>query len=225
MADEGEQDSGGGSVLKKYGPLALIVLMAQAVLGWVLLTQILHTDRPGTQEQQSTEQLIDDRPAPSGPEGGGRGTEHQELPFIYAPTKLAEMTANPAGTNSQRFVMFSVQLGIVAENTAETDPEKRNLTEKMAEHPEVTEKLNEYVALMKSIIVRIVRQKTIPELEGENLQATADEIRESINAEVLEEAFKVEPDKPGFLGLFGGEKKNKIKVIVQDVIFTDIIVQ
>lgn len=224
MADEGEQDGGGGSVLKKYGPLALIVLLAQAVLGFAIVTY-LRGNLPEQQPQQAEEQLIDERPATTVQEGGTHGTEHQELPYIFAPAKLSDMTANPAGTNSQRFVMFSVQLGIVAENTAETDPEKRNLTEKMAEHPEVTERLNEYVALMKSIIVKIVRQKTIPELEGENLQATADEIKESINEEVLKEAFKVEPDKPKFLGLFGGEKKNKIEVLVQDVIFTDIIVQ
>jgi flagellar basal body-associated protein FliL len=225
MADEGEQDGGGGSVLKKYGPLALIVLLAQVVLAWAVLTFVLKGNLPKQQPQQTEEQLIDERPAATVQEGGTHGTERQELPYIFAPAKLADMTANPAGTNSQRFVMFSVQLGIVAENTAETDPEKRNITEKMAEHPEVTEKLNEYVALMKSIIVKIVRQKTIPELEGENLQTTADEIKESINEEVLKEAFKVEPDKPKTLGLFGGEKKNKIEVRVQDVIFTDIIVQ
>ena len=43
MADEAEEGGGGaaagggGGVLKKYGPLAAIVLLAQVVLAWVVL--------------------------------------------------------------------------------------------------------------------------------------------------------------------------------------------
>lgn len=224
MSEEGEQDSSGGSVLKKYGPLALIVLLAQVVLAWAVLTFVIKGNLPGKEQPQSEEKLFDDRPAASTSNRGGAKAARVALPYIYAPTKLSDMTANPAGTNAQRFVMFSVQLGLVAANTKESDPEKRDITADLAAHPDVLAKLDGYVALMKSIIVQVVRQKTVPELEGENLLATADEIRDRLNTEILNEAFKLEDDKGGFMG-FGGEKGNKITVQVQDVIFTDIIMQ
>lgn len=224
MSEEGGQDSGGGSVLKKYGPFALIVLLAQVVLAWAIVTFVFKGNLPGKEQLQSAEQLFDDRPAASTSNRGGAKAARAALPYIYAPAKLSDMTANPAGTNAQRFVMFSVQLGLVAENTKESDPEKRNITAKLAAHADVLAKLDGYVALMKSIIVQVVRQKTVPELEGENLLATADEIRDRLNTEILNEAFKLEDDKGGFMGI-GSEKGNKITVQVQDVIFTDIIMQ
>ena len=48
MADEATEEAsgGGGSVLKKYGPLAGIVLLAQVVLAWVVITFALKDNVP-----------------------------------------------------------------------------------------------------------------------------------------------------------------------------------
>jgi hypothetical protein len=82
MADEGEEGGGGGgdgggdggSALKKYGPLAAIVLLAQVVLAWVVISFVFKDNVP--EEEQADlipEQSVELR--------SGQVEEKSRLPF------------------------------------------------------------------------------------------------------------------------------------------------
>ena len=106
MADEGSSQSGGGSgasMLKKWGPLAAIVLLAEFVLAWVVL-QLVFKDRIAEEEYA---------PSVAGEVYSMSTTEHSPLPYPYTSPALKSIAANPAGTQAQRFVMFSLTLGLV----------------------------------------------------------------------------------------------------------------
>jgi flagellar basal body-associated protein FliL len=231
MADDDSRD-GGGSVFQKYGPFVVVVLLAQVALAYVAVTYFM----PGLFQRkpavENSEGLFDAAPSEAAKHSetaakSEESTEEEEgeLPFVFAPKSLTEITINPAESESKHIVMFSVQLGLTATKTDEKEPEKRNLTEKIKEMPEVTEKLNSYVGLMKSTIVDVMRRRSVADLTDESgLADAADEIRKSINAEIFEKAFKVEIKK-AWTTLYLQDKGNKTIVRAKDVIFTDIVIQ
>ena len=197
MADEGDDGGGddgdggggdGGSVLKKYGPLALIVLLAQVMLAWVVIEFALKDNVPEEeQEDLSPEQTVELR-------SGGQQEERSRLPFYYNSSALESITANPAATNSERFVVLTVQLGLEAYNRDESPPDD-DITDSLAEKGnETIEKIKLYDQRIVSVISKTIRRKTIDELDGEFIHEIEDEIRKRLNKEIFERLFRVDED-------------------------------
>lgn len=196
-----EEAASGGSVLKKWGPLAAIVLIAQVVVAFVLIQRFF----PGGPSAQPKEDLI---PPETQVSQGGEAHEGGPLPHYYSSKEFEKMTANPAGTNGKRFVMFSVQLGLQAYE------EGKNVTEEKLgkEAEKALAKLHQYDNKIKAVIVGIVREKTIDELEGDALQQVQEEIMQRVNDEVMKRAYAVTED-------------NSVEITVSEVVFSDIIIQ
>ena len=193
MADEGDDGGGvdggdgGGSVLKKYGPLALIVLLAQVVLAWVVIEFALKDNVPEEeQEDLIPEQTVELR--------SGQQEERSRLPFYYTSSALESITANPAATNSERFVVLTVQLGLEAYNRDESPPDD-DITDSLAEKGnEIIEKIKLYDQRIVSVVSKTARRKTIDELDGEFIHEIEEEIRKRLNKEIFERLFRVDED-------------------------------
>ena len=205
MAEEIAEEGGGssGSVLKKYGPLAGIVLLAQVVLAWVVITFALKDNIP---EQQPDALIPEIEAAPR----GRSDEERTALPFLYSSPELKSITANPAGTNASRFIMFTVRLGLVARDHDESPPE--DITDKLKEDPDLLPQIGEYDAMIKEIITQIVRLKTIDELDAERIEEVKDEIKLRLNKDVFQKLYQIDDD-------------NKREIQVHKVVFADFIIQ
>ncbi len=213
MADEGEEGGGGGggggggdggSALKKYGPLAAIVLLAQVVLAWGIISFVFKDNVP--EEEQADlipEQSVELR--------SGQVEEKSRLPFYYSSEAMGTITANPAGTNSERFVVLTVQLGLEAYDRGEGPPDD-DITGKMADRADITDKIGLYDQRIVSVISKTVRIKTIDELDGEFIHEIEAQIRKQLNKEIFERLFTVTEDET-------------IEVIVSEVDISNIIIQ
>jgi len=136
-------------------------------------------------------------------------TPNDRLPYLYASDELKTITANPAGTNSERFVVLSVQLGLEAFNEDEED-----ITGKLAENLEVLDKIALYDLKIKSLIMRIIRGKTVDELDAQFQDELEDEIRQVVSKEIFDRLFKT-----------GDGTENTTAVRVVEVNISDIIIQ
>jgi len=214
MAEETEEGGGGdggdggdgGSVLKKYGPLAAIVLLAQVVLAWVVISFLFKDNVP----EEEQEDLIPDQSVEL-LSSSGEETTKTRLPYYYHSEEMGSITANPAGTNSERFVVVSVQLGLEAYNR-DDDPPDDDITGDLAENTDLLDKIKLYDQRIISVISKTMRLKTIDELDGELIEETEDEIRKRLNDEI-------------FARLFAVTEEQKIEVIVSEVDIANIIVQ
>jgi flagellar basal body-associated protein FliL len=208
MAEEAAEEGGGGdggSALKKYGPLAAIVLLAQVVLAWVVIQFTLKDNVP----DQAPEQLI---PEQANVEiRQGQEEAKSRLPYLYVSEDLNQITANPAGTNSERFVVLGVQLGLEAYNRDEAPPDD-DITSALGENALVLDKIALYDLKVKSTIVNILRGKTVDELDAPFIHEVQDQIRKTLNKEIFERLFKVDDE-------------NKIEVRVVEVNVSDLVIQ
>ena len=216
MADESEEGGGdggdgggggegdGGSVLKKYGPLAAIVLLAQVVLAWVVISFVFKDNVP----EEEQEDLI---PEQSVELLSGQVEGKSRLPYYYSSEAMGAITANPAGTNSERFVVLTVQLGLEAYNRDESPPDD-DITEGLSENTAVRDEIGLYDQRIVSVISKTVRLKTIDELDGEFIHEIEDEIRKRLNKEIFERLFPV-------------NEEQKTEVIVSEVDISNIIIQ
>lgn len=198
MAEEAAEKSGdGGSVLKKWGPLAAIVLIAQVTVAWVLITTVFK-DKVGGKEPP--EELL---PGETQIEEGGSKEKHSgKLPYYLSPPQLKKITANPAGTNASRFVVVSVDLGLIDEKGGDIPPDSPDLP-----------KLEPYVGLAKSIIIDVIRAKTVDELTTpEYVSEIQKEIREKLNSRIMARVF-------------AGKEDEELKLRVEEVLFTEFIIQ
>lgn len=203
MADEGEEGGGGpagggGGVLKKYGPLAGIVLLAQVVLAWVVIT-VTVGDKMGSQEPD--EPLI---PEEQVSQSGG-AEESTDLPFYFTHAQLSGITANPAGTNAQRYAVLTVQLGLVGEMKGEPIP-----AEELATDVDAYARAEKQIGLVRSIILQKLRSSYIDDLEN-NLDGILEELKDELNQRVFN---KVKWDDDG-----------KKKIRVTEVISTALVIQ
>ena len=201
MADAPEESGGeGGSILKKYGPLAAIVLLAQVVLAWVVIQFAFKDKMP---EKEGGEARLDTEveQVASVP-----GDEQEELPYDFTDPGLLNVIANPAGTNSERFVVIDVALGLVGRTQ-----KGENLKSEDLAGEEITKKIQLYMPRIRAAINQTVRSKRVDELEGDNLDEVREEIRKKLNQEVFDKIFRMEE----------GEKS----INVQEVIFSRIILQ
>ena len=208
MAEEAAEESGGGggdggSVLKKYGPLAAIVMLAQAVIAFLIIEFVLKENMPEEPQDPLIPQMTSETTRQSGE------TPNDRLPYLYASEELKTITANPAGTNSERFVVLSVQLGLEAFNEDEED-----ITDKLAENLEVLDKIALYDLKIKSLIMRIIRGKTVDELDAQFQDELEDEIRQVVSKEIFDRLFKT-----------GDGTENTTAVRVVEVNISDIIIQ
>ena len=140
----------------------------------------------------------------------GAAPERNPLPYLYSTPALNSITANPAGAQAQRFVLFSVTLGLVGRDHGHQP--SRDITERLDRDTAVLARIGQYDSLIKSTIVRIVRLKTVEQLDGENIHEVEEEIKKQLNRDIFQKLFPL-------------DDKNKKQVQVQDVIFSDIIIQ
>lgn len=206
MADELQEEprgdgAGGGSVLKKYGPLAAIVLLAQVVLAWVVL-QMTMKDKVTSHEPE--QELLAQAAPQEKTEAGG--VEAKELPYYLVREDLQRITANPAGTNAQRFVVVGVQLGLSGHNA---DGEAFTPAEIEA-NVKALAKVDANLGKIKSVLVMILGKKYIDQFENE-MPDLAEEIKRELNRLVFN---KIAWDEDGQVG-----------IEVSEVIFTDKIIQ
>lgn len=209
-AEENEAGGGdGGGVLKKWGPLAAIVMLAQAIIAFVLIEFVLQDNVP----EQPQEPLM---PESSSVEIRQIQPEKEDvrdrLPFIYdSPKVLRTITANPAGTNSERFVVLSVQLGLEAYNTEESPPDD-DITGALKDNTTVLDKIALYDLKIKALITSIIRGKTVDELDAQFQNELENEMRDVLNREIFDRLFKI-------------DEENKTKVRIVEVNISDIIIQ
>lgn len=204
MAEEAAEEGGGGgesSVIKKWGPLVAIILMAQ-VVSVIVLYQVLFKD---SMPQQHPEDELLQSSAPV--QQQDMDDDKEGLPY-YLPID-GKITANPAGTNSERFVVLSIELGLVG---TDEDGEKVPPAEFEATFVGSMAKVNQYMGRVKAIILEIVRAKTTKELESDSIPEVQKEIKRALNRQVFKHLFDPEEDK-------------KKSVSVKEVIFTEIIIQ
>ena len=207
MADNEQDDPGGGggaaggSALKKYGPLAAIVLLAQVVLAWVVI-QVTISDKVGLAE--SEEALLPEIQEQM--ESGDTG-ESGALPFyLKRPESLGKITANPAGTNASRFVVIGVELGLVGQNA---DGEDLKPSEIEVDAPAML-LIDANIGKMQAVILKILGKKYIDQYESE-MDDMAEEIRRELNSQVFQ---KIEWDDDG-----------KKQIEVAEIVFTNKIIQ
>lgn len=193
-----------GNALKRYGPLAVIVLVAQVTLAWLVIEFAFKTRvNTGLEEDLTREYAMEFGEKKADTKGG--------LPFYYTSEDLENIIANPAGTNAERFVMFDIQLGLVAHDRSKKPP-KDDITKKVAADGKTLEKLGKHTTKIKSIILKVIRMKTVDQLSGDSLHEVEEEIRKRLN----EEVFKV---------IFPITKDSQKEIQVQEVGFTGIVIQ
>jgi len=205
MADEEREDIGGGaaggSVLKKYGPLAAIVLLAQVVLAWVVIQMTLK-DKVGPDD--SEDPLLPQIEQQMEADDGSGSTE---LPYyLKRPDVLERITANPAGTNASRFVVIGVELGLIGQN-ADGD----NLTPAEIEgDADALLLIDSNLGKVKSIILSVLGKTYIDQFESE-MTEIGDEILRELNRQVFD---RIAWDEDG-----------KKHIEVSEVVFTSKIIQ
>ncbi len=208
MAEEAAEGGGGGGdgggALKKYGPLAAIVLLAQVVLAWVIIQFVLKDNLP-------TEPEVAFIPEASVEIRQGQEEAKDRLPFLYVSDDLNQITANPAGTNAERFVVISVQLGLEAYDRDESPPDD-DITEALGDNSEVLDKIGLYNMVVRGTVIKVLRNKTVDELDAQFIHEVEEEIRKTLNKEVFERLFKVDDE-------------NTIEVNVVNVYISDLIIQ
>ncbi len=205
-AQEGVAEGGGGDgggVLKKYGPLAFIVLIAQVVLAWGIITFGGLSGQVA--EENDEEQLDTDYQLNVAQE-----EEVDVLPFYISPPELTKIALNPAGTNADRIAQFSITLGLTAIDTDKDKPEERNITAQLAGKTDITDKITPYMPGIKAIVHRVMSAKTMDELETEFRPLVLEEIKDRLNQEIFRRIFKIDDN-------------NKIEVKVQKVDFVDLV--
>ncbi len=132
---------------------------------------------------------------------------YDDLPFYFGAEELKKIVTNPAGTNAERFVAFDVELGLAGKT------EKGTMTAgEIGGNAIVQERINAYVPRIKSIIVTILRSKTIDQLTaGEAFKDVQTEIETGLNQEIFQKLFRMNDDK--------------MEILVQEVNFSQLIIQ
>ena len=195
------------SLLRRYGPLLTVVVVLQVGLAWLLI----HFYFGGSTSSEDEDEELFPREIVKTEGGGSSKSKSAGMPFYYASTGLSSITVNPAGTNAQRFAMINAQLGLVAHDRS-LKPQADNITGKLKDDKIILGKVERNLPKIRSIISQVVRKKTIDELTEERVGAVEEEVRNRLNREVFEP-------------LFTSDEKNKKEVRVQEVVFSDLVIQ
>ena len=119
-------------------------------------------------------------------------------PYFFRHDELTSMVVNPAGTNAERFVMFSAQLEIGNVAT-------------VAEGKEVGAQLGQYASLIKATLTEVMRSKTIEQMQAPGFKKVRREMQEALQIKVM--------DRIGERGSGRG------KIEIREVIISDLIIQ
>lgn len=218
MSEEAEKHSGGGSgdggsVLKKWGPLAAIVLVAQGIVAWVVITTVFKDNVGG--EERAAEPILHETQVQ---EGGAKAEHAGPLPKYYSPAALKKLIANPAGTDASRVVMVAVELGMINLNAKHGEEEESGGGGHGGggDKPDPAfDPLTPFAGKMKSIILELISARGVDELlDPETRKELQEEIRKKLNSQVLTKVFVPDP-----------EKEDQSIFIISEVIFSDFVIQ
>ena len=170
------------------------------LLAWVVI-QVTIKDNPATEAPTSELLPQEQQQAPT-----EEGQDNEELPFYYKNEILDKITANPAGTNAQRFVVVGVELGLIGNDG---DGEIMKTEEVMAD-PELP-KVDANLGLIKSIILDALSSKYIDQIEAERPEIMSD-LKEELNRRV-------------FNRIAWGDEDDQKSIRISEVIFTTLIIQ
>jgi len=181
MAEEEEEGGeAGGSVLKKYGPLAAVVLLVQVVLAWVMIKVALPDGGAEGDEEERLETVY--------VQVEQQDAEDNSLPYQYQPEALLNITANPAGTNMERYIVIDAALGLTGSNE---ENEKLGAEAMVA----AVTKVDDSMPLIKQVITSIISRQTVDQLEGEAFEEVRKAIRKRLNEEIFNSLFTMGQDK------------------------------
>ena len=122
----------------------------------------------------------------------------EQEPYFFRHDELTSMVVNPAGTNAERFLMFSVMLEIGNVAT-------------VAEAKEADAQLGQYASLIKATLTEVMRAKTIEQMQEPGLKKIRRVMQEALQMKVVERIGKRE----------GGRGKIEIR----EVVISDLIIQ
>ena len=131
------------------------------------------------------------------------------LPYQH-PAEAIKITFNPAETNSERFAVLGIVLGLMATNEEGTPMTPAEIG---ADAPSLA-LVDGNMLLIKRTILRVLRGKTIDDLESTNVEEVWKDVKSALNEEVFSKIAWVEPDSD-----------SKKRVSVQEIIATEIIIQ
>jgi flagellar basal body-associated protein FliL len=212
--EEAEKPSGGsgdgGSVLKKWGPLAAIVLVAQGIVAWVVITTVFK-DKAGSAEHPAEPILRETQV-----QEGGNKTEHAgPLPQYYSPAPLKKIMANPAGTDASRVVMVAVELGLIEIGEPHGEGEEEEGGEGGEKDNPAFAPMTPYAGKMRALIIEMISSRGIDELlDPEGKKELQEEIKKKLNTQILSKIFVPDP-----------EKEDQKLFEISEVIFSEFVIQ
>lgn len=195
------------SAVRRFGPLAILILAAQIGIAWVLIQTLLVPKPPvrSGDDAMLAQELMGVETKVTEDEEVAR-----DLPFYFTTEALNKIAVNPAGTEGMRFMLATLQLGIKAYDR-DKKPPGDDLTATLAEEPELIKMLEQYGGIMRSIATESFSKQPLEVFEQRQLAPLQEEIRDRINREVLRPAF-------------AASEENK-EVVVVEVVFTDLVIQ
>jgi len=123
----------------------------------------------------------------------------EQEPYFFRHDELTSMVVNPAGTNAERFMMFSVQLEIGNVAT-------------VAEAKEVDAQLGQYASLIKATLTEVMRAKTIEQIQQDpGFKKIRREMQEALQVKVM--------------GRIGKREGGRGKIEIRGVVISDLIIQ
>ena len=193
------------SAMKRFGPLAVLVLLAQLGIAWVLIQTLLTPEKVETPagDEMMAQKLMGER------QDAGEDQSRGDLPFYYAPPDLHRVAVNPAGTSGERVMVVAVELGLRAYDRSQDPP--KEITGTLAAEADMLAVLDRYASRMRAITNEILSRKRIEDIEGGKLPEIAEQIRSTLNHDVMRPAFpRDESDK---------------YVTIAEVLFPSVIIQ
>ena len=196
-----EKGESGSSILRRFGPLVAVVLVAQLLIAWLVIEVVLV--RAGAPED-------DDDILPPARSTAAVVGEDRRLPYYYAPVAFQRIVANPANTNGQRFMLASLELGLKAYDRRKKPP-KDDITAHLGQERAVVEIVDRYANKMRAIMADALARRGVDEFDRRDLLPIQEEIRQRINKEVLQPAFPL------------GTARYEVRVV--EVLFTEMVIQ
>jgi len=150
------------------------------------------------------------------PDDAGKGFKstpvaRTDLAYMYSSVTLDDIAFSPpASADSGFLITFSAHLGLVAFDHAKSPPE--DVTDRLAEDTDALERIGLYDNLIRSIVTLRVHRKTADEFEERVIQKVKDEVRMALNKDLFQKVFKI-------------DENNRKEIQVQEVFFSDFIIQ
>ncbi len=199
-AVEAAEEKAGGSGIIKWVIIIFIVLVVQGGMIFGGIEWYVARSADTVEELFAEKEAVKE---------SGVKPEKKTLPYYLQTGDLDGITVNPAGTNASRFVVISAQLGLSGEDEDGKEVKSFDFFETFKED---MVKVNDYAGLVRSILIEVVRSKTIDQLEGEYIKDVQEEIKQRLNSEV-------------FPHLFDEKEDDQKEIKVEEILFTKMIIQ